>query len=112
MADGRRHHTGTAFLTMLEKKGTSMDLIDPITRFVRSQFSDREALDAADDLAKVQQLRADLLSASQPLEQRKETLFKCAPVLPLPAFSPTQPTAPNCTLCDSEEHMGEQTLAM
>jgi len=116
MADGRRNHTGTAFLTMLEKKGTTMDLIDPITRFVRSQFSDREAMDAADDLTKVQQLRADLLSASQPLEQRKETLFKCAPAIPSPSpfTHPTQrrPARTVTGVFVEQEAMGEQTLAM
>jgi hypothetical protein len=54
----------------------------PITQFVKSQFSEREADDAAEDLAKVSQLRSDLLSATQPLDQRKETLFKYARRLP------------------------------
>ena len=59
------------------KKAESCDLKGPLITYIRNTYSDREADEAADDLEKIQQLRAEVAlmqSGAQP--GARETLTK------------------------------------
>eukprot|EP00899_Mesostigma_viride_P016596 jgi/Mesvir1/24938/Mv16914-RA.2 len=58
------------------KRADPVDLVGPIKQYVTQTFSDREASDAADDLQAVQQMRDDIVAASNSMEARVELLPK------------------------------------
>jgi hypothetical protein len=63
-------------LAVPEKKGTPVDLVAAIEKYISSNYSDRDAEDAKDDLDTVQGWRTEVLAQSQGLDARKDILCK------------------------------------
>jgi hypothetical protein len=62
------------------KKSEAVDVKTPLIAFIRATYSDREADDAADDIERVQSLRAEVVNAQSGAQPGvRETLSKCDP---------------------------------
>lgn len=58
-----------------------MDLTGPLKAYLSANFAPRDASDAADDIAEINQVRSDVIKGGQTGDARRELLQKCAPRL-------------------------------
>ncbi len=69
----------SVMLAVLCKRTEQVDVRTPLTAYIKTAYSERDANEAADDLATIQALRNDIAAAGSGAQQGlKDTLVKCA----------------------------------
>ena len=63
-------------LVVPEKKGVAVDMVEAVGEYIVTNYSDRDAEEAKDDLNTVQGWRTEVLAQSQGIEARKDILSK------------------------------------